>query len=85
MRASETSKAFRQQPRREADGPVAIDRDANDMLVISATTAGEQRAIRVSEYNASRLLGMLALMLGVRLNPTDAKAIKLGDEFKARI
>lgn len=68
---------FVQAPRQPTDGPVAINRNDDDSLTIVATTDGIDGSIRVSEYNAARLFGMLALMLGIDLPSSLGKAIKL--------
>lgn len=68
----------REQPERsDDDGPVEIQR-VTEGLVISCTQEGETTRLHVSEYNAWRVFGMLALMLGVELPKKLAKSIKLG-------
>jgi hypothetical protein len=59
------------------DGPVDVCRAPKDHIAISVTTNGEQQGIVMSEYNAWRVFGLLALLLGVRLSDKVSKAIKL--------
>lgn len=68
---------FKQAPRQPTDGPVSVNRNDDDTLTLIATTDGRDGSIRVSEYNAARLFGILGLMLGIELPPSIGKAIKL--------
>lgn len=69
--------AYQQPPRADHDGPVTVRRLEADGIRIAVTTNGTTEAIECSEYNASRVLGTLAVLLGVRIVPADAKGIKL--------
>lgn len=65
------------QPERElSDGPVAVNR-IDQFIVLSAEQDKKYEGMKVSEYNAWRLFGMLAVVLGVELPKNIAKAIKL--------
>lgn len=69
---------FKQAPRTERDGPFTIHWPGDDgTVIISVTDNGAEQTIRMSEYNAARLLGGLALVLGVPLSARVSKAIKL--------
>lgn len=66
----------KQPERKPWDGPVAVNR-VGDYIDISATESGTQSTLRTSEYNAWRLFGMLAVILGIELPKNIVKAIKL--------
>lgn len=68
-----------QPPRGEKDGPVGVRRLEDETLAISATYDGTERSIVVSEYNAWRIFGTLAMFLGVKLPKKLAESIKLGE------
>ena len=53
--------------RREVDGGVGVSRNEDSTLTIEATHDGIFSSFRVTEWNARRLLGSLALVLGVKL------------------
>lgn len=69
----------KQPPRGPEDGPVNISRVGvgDGHLVIEATQGGEATSVRMSEYNAWRVFGSLALMLGISLPAKIGKEIKL--------
>ena len=71
--------------RRPTDGPVSVSRPTDGVIQISCTNAGDISAVAMSEYNAWRAFGMLALMLEIPLPPSIGKAIKLGADFKATL
>jgi hypothetical protein len=71
------TEAFKQAARIPTDGAVEINRDGEGRLWIHATDSGEERSICVSDFNAARLVGLLALMLSMPLPSKLAKAIKL--------
>lgn len=65
------------QPERElSDGPVSVDR-VDQFIVLSARQDKKYEGMKVSEYNAWRLFGMLAVILGIELPKNIAKTIKL--------
>jgi len=64
---------FVQAERQPGDGAIEVYRHNADTILVAH--GGE--VLLVSEYNAARILAALALVLGVRLNREDAKAIKL--------
>lgn len=68
-----------EQPKRSAlDGPISAHRvGSTDLLELVVETQGVTERITCTEYNASRLFAALAILLGVRINAQDAKAIKL--------
>lgn len=67
----------KQPERGPKDGPVSVNRAGEGRLVISAANTGEEpRSIEMSEYNAWRVFGSLALMLDIKLPPALGKAIK---------
>ena len=67
-----------EQPERdERDGQLGIQRQ-DDRLWVSVTQDGEEWTMPLSEFNAWRLFGMLATMLGIPLPARLAKRIKLG-------
>lgn len=68
---------FKQADRLPADGAVRVAVCGEQHLTIEVTNDGRVESIMVSEFNASRVLAMLSLLLGVRLDKTDAKGIKL--------
>lgn len=67
---------FKQAPRLSTDGAVSVSRTRDDHIQMACETAGVTASLIASEHNASRLLGMLALMLGVKISKADAKEIK---------
>ena len=68
--------AFVQQPRQPTDGAISVFRLPGDKVSIGVVDDGREFAIPMSEHNAARVLGALALLLGVRLNAQDAKGIR---------
>jgi hypothetical protein len=70
---------FKQAPRTEKDGQISVSRMPNerDTLVISVTHDGVQQALTLSEHNASRIFGLLSMMLEIPLSKAVGKAIKL--------
>ncbi len=68
---------FVQSKRKATDGSVFITRDLDNDIAIEVVTDNKPQCIVMSEYNASRLLGMLATLLNVRLNKTDASKIRM--------
>lgn len=70
--------AFKQPARLPVDGEVAVRRLDDDRIAIVVTTNGEEQSIVCSPYNATRVFGVLAVMLGIPLPSALGKAIKLG-------
>lgn len=65
------------QPERKPwDGPIKVQR-IGDYISISVEQNSEAQGMKISEYNAWRVFGMLAVILGVPLPKYIAKAIKL--------
>lgn len=71
--------------RAPSDGPIGVNRPAEGMIGITASTNGETQGIQMSEYNAWRVFGCLAMMLGIPLSKNVGKAIKLGNELNAKL
>ncbi len=71
--------AFKQAERLPSDGPVSVTQSNVDGTVIVSVDDEHETGgfIKLSPYNASRVLSGLALLLGIRLNAQDAKGIKL--------
>lgn len=76
--------AYVQPPRSAEDGGVHVQRLTGmgqiggvARISIDVETSGDDMTIVCSEHNAARLLAILATILGIRLNMTDAKGIKL--------
>jgi hypothetical protein len=67
---------IQQPPREPCDGQVSVNRH-KDELCISVTHNGQDQGLVMSEYNAWRVFGMLAMLLGVSLPKKIAKAIKM--------
>lgn len=70
---------FKQAPREPDDGAVSVrrvtDASGRERLLL---VCGES-VIECSFYNASRLFGIMAMMLGIPLAEAVGKEIKLGD------
>ena len=68
-----------QPPREPGDGSAEVARlpIAPSRVTICVETDGERQYITIGEYNAWRVFGMLALILGVDLPKRIAKDIKL--------
>lgn len=62
--------------RSKRDGAIALNRTEDDFLLLSCTQDGESMAVRMSEYNAWRAFGLLALMLKIKLPDALAEEIK---------
>lgn len=65
----------KQPERGPLDGPVSVNR-YGDAFVITAKQGALETTCEVSEHNAWRLFGLLALMLGVSLPTKIAKGIR---------
>jgi hypothetical protein len=59
--------------RKPSDGPIGITRAEDGYLIIDC----DDTAIKVSEYNAARIFGMLSLFLEIKLPQKLGEAIKL--------
>ena len=69
--------AFKQPPRLDTDGAVHVQAiDDHQKLMVSVVDDGTEHTIVMSPFNASRVFGMLAMMLGIPLPPATGKAIK---------
>jgi hypothetical protein len=66
-----------QPPRQPCDGAVSVNLSPDDEVIVNVTPNGNEQAIVMSEYNAWRVFGMLALVLGVSLPRKIANSIKL--------
>lgn len=69
-------KVFEQGPRAEEDGPIEI-RASGSYFQIVATHRGVVQHLTVSKYNACRILGSLASMLGARLLAAHERKIQM--------
>ena len=63
-------------PRKPEDGPVSANRSGEDRITLTVSHLGEMQQITMSEYNAWRAFGMLALMLGISLPKKLAETIR---------
>lgn len=77
---------FRQAPRLASDGEISVrivvdHTDGVEKVELAAGTG----VVVLSEFNAARAFGCLAMMLGIRLPTAIGRAIKLGSPFEARI
>lgn len=70
---------WKQAPRTAVDGPVGVKRVlvGSRELYVDVTHDGKLQQIVMSEHNAARLCGMLAMMLEIELPAKIAKEIKL--------
>ena len=59
------------------DGEASVHRVNPDHICIAADLNGETQRVYVSNYNAWRLFGMLAFMLGIKLPAKLLREIKL--------
>lgn len=75
----------KQPKRKPSDGPVGVKRCGEDGIAITATRYGVEGILIMSEYNAWRVFGLLALMLGVRLPKKVSETIKLGERLDAKV
>ena len=66
---------FKQAERTAEDGPMSVTREGKKIR-IAVATGGVSESILVTEYNAARVLGALALILEAPLSKSVAKAIK---------
>lgn len=66
-----------QPPRCPGDGDVRLHRGDGDSFFFTVTQDGAEQTLWLSGFNAWRLFGMLAIMLGVPLPKKIGKAIKL--------
>jgi hypothetical protein len=71
--------------RQPGDGAVSASRPVPDKLAVTVTTDGKMQSLVMSEYNAARLFGMLALMLEIPLPRAVAKSVQIGGSVKAEI
>jgi len=62
--------------RSERDGEVKVERPDDDSLLIYVVDSGQAQSLTVSPYNAWRIFGMLAFLLGIQLPRELAKLIK---------
>jgi len=60
------------------DGPVQVRRvSPGDTIVLSVTHLNQMQHIELSEHNASRLVVVLAFMIGLPISSKVLKAVKL--------
>lgn len=76
---------FKQALREPEDGAVSIHRVTDDKGHERLLIRCGEAAIESSFYNASRIFGMLSLMLEIPLSKAIGKAIKFGDNTKTRV
>jgi hypothetical protein len=62
--------------RKPSDGPMSVNRPGPGEITIAAETNGEIQTLTMSEFNAWRTFGCLAMMLGIPLSKEVGKAIK---------
>lgn len=70
-------RSFEQGPRSPDDGPIEVRLLGQDYQLV-AVHKGVSQSITVSKYNACRLLGSLAFMLGARLRASVERKIQMG-------
>ena len=58
------------------DGAVSVDRNHQGEMVLRVMHDGVNQSIVLSEYNAWRIFGLLAVMLEIPLSRAVGKAIK---------
>jgi hypothetical protein len=58
---------FKQAERLSSDGAVRVSRSGERHLAIEVTNDGNTESVLLSDFNASRVMAMLSLMLGVKL------------------
>ena len=76
--AEESKEKLMMPERQPTDGPVRVARLLDGRLMeISVETDGVTGTLALSEHNAWRVFGMLALMLEIPLPPRIGEAIKL--------
>lgn len=66
----------KQPPRAETDGAVRVWWDGDD-LCVSCETDGKGQMVKMGEFNAWRIFGMMAVLLKVTLSKKVSKGIKL--------
>jgi hypothetical protein len=72
---------FKQGDRLPGDGSIVVSQDEKTVWVKhehpTSSDPKDSPSIALSHFNAARLLAGLALMLGVRIHPEDAKKIRM--------
>lgn len=69
--------SFIQAPRLPTDGEVALTRVEDDKFALRVTDGGIERAVLMSQFNASRAFVFLAMFLGIKLPNGITREIKL--------
>lgn len=67
----------KQPDRATNDGPMRVERPREGVIVVAVTTDDVEQIITMSEFNAWRVFGCLAFMLGIKLPSKIQKAIQL--------
>jgi hypothetical protein len=67
----------KQPERSEHDGAVRVERNLKDEIIISVTHKGAEQTLVMGEFNAWRIFGMLAFLLGAKLSKALQSAIRL--------
>jgi hypothetical protein len=70
-------KPFKQADRLATDGDVQISAMGDERLLITVISDGRIESIICSKFNASRVFGLLSLMLGINLPANVGGAINL--------
>ena len=70
--------AYVMPPRLPEDGAVTVSQAGDDRIMVSVETAGVSTMLAMSPYNAWRVFGQLAIVLGLELPSRLRKAIKFG-------
>lgn len=73
------ARALKQPERQSFDGPCRVER-IGDVIVVESTQNGVTTRCEMSEFNAWRIFGCLALILEIPLPSRIGKAINLGDK-----
>jgi hypothetical protein len=74
------------QPKRApSDGAIAVRRLPDGRIVISVVTNGIEGGVFMGEFNAWRVFGALALILGIKLSKKLGKSIYLGHEVEMKV
>lgn len=67
---------FKMPERLPTDGQVEVVRDGDNHFVVVVVDEGMRHMLRLSHYNAARLVGALSVLAGIPLAKSVAKEIK---------
>ncbi len=69
--------SFKQADRHPDDGPISVNKLEGGRISVTVSNGSEMGQLIMSEYNASRVVGALSLLLGIRINVEDSKRLKM--------